>query len=361
MKSEIKQLEKQLPKKHKFGFTPQYAENFRTQLSEKAFFYIVHQVVEKLDWDIIYVDEHFIEAKRKVKSLGITQYTESISVRYDFGNVHVKSESLGNEIWDNGRNSKRVKLFINVFQSIEREQNSETLAEFEKEQAAKDNWEDYQIPTTLPTPNSIRVPNAVFPLVSSVLAALVLAFILAKVALATGNYVLFLFDFILGLALAFSLKFGIKRGNFTDIAKLKNMLIVAVLLVFIGSQFFHYTIIAPYQIGFIEFMKSKINYGLTIKSFNAGSLGLIISWIVQLGLTFAFGYLYLTRFLINYVINRVPTEVTDFAFYHFVKGKTEEQVRSELASLGWNEQQNQDEVFEAIEAIGLSNEMNRTT
>ena len=49
-----------------------------------------------------------------------------------------------------------------------------------------------------------------------------------------------------------------------------------------------------------------------------------------------------------------------FAFYHFVKGKDESQVRAELASLGWTSEINQNEVFEAIDGIQGNNEMNRT-
>lgn len=69
----------------------------------------------------------------------------------------------------------------------------------------------------------------------------------------------------------------------------------------------------------------------------------------------------MTRFLIGYVIKRIPTEVIDFAFYHFIKGKDEYQVRSELAQLGWIDKQNQNEVFEAIDGIQGKNEMSKTT
>jgi hypothetical protein len=43
-----------------------------------------------------------------------------------------------------------------------------------------------------------------------------------------------------------------------------------------------------------------------------------------------------------------------------VKGKDEHQVRTELASLGWKNEQNQNEVFEAIDGIQGNNEINRT-
>jgi hypothetical protein len=52
-------------------------------------------------------------------------------------------------------------------------------------------------------------------------------------------------------------------------------------------------------------------------------------------------------------------EVVDFAFYHFVKEKTEDQVRTELSKMGWTEEQDQDEVFESISAVQGATELNR--
>jgi len=364
MTPELKNIEKQIKKTHKFAFTPKYKTEFHTQLSEKAFFAIANQAFEKLEWDIIYVDEHSIEAKRKAKSLGMTQYTESIIVFYNYGNVAVKSESLGNEMWDNGRNSKRVHLFIHVFQYIEKNYNREELKNLEKEQESKDNWDDYKIPTKLPNPKAIRKPNIIFPILTAIVSSMILAFLVAKISL-SGIYVIFLFEFLIGLALAFTLKLGIQLGNFTDFDKLRNILIVSILIVFIGNQIFQYNIILNEnnleRIGFFEFIELRLQQGLTIKKMNLGSIGLIISWVIQLGLTFVFGYLNLTRFLISYVVKRIPTEVIDFAFFHFIKGKNEHQVRTELASLGWTNEQNQNEVFEAIDGIQGNNEMNRTT
>lgn len=363
MTQELKDIEKRIKNTHKFAFTPKYKSEFHTQLSEKAFFAITNQAFEKLDWDVIYVDEHSIEAKRKAKSLGFTQYTESITVSFNYGKVTVKSESLGNEFWDNGRNSKRVHLFIHVCQDIEKKYNRDELKQLEKDQESKENWDDYKIPTELPKPKSVRKPNIIFPIITSVIFSVSLAFIIAKISI-SGKYIIFLFEFLIGLALAFSLKIGIKLGNFTSFNKLRNIIIISILIVFIGNQFFQYNIILIEnnleRIGFFEFLKLRLQQGLTIKTLNVGTIGLIISWILQLGLTFVFGYLNLTRFLINYVVQRIPIEVIDFAFYHFVKGKDENQVRAELSSLGWSNVQNQNEVFEAIDGIQGNNEMNRT-
>ncbi len=303
MTPELKKIEKQIKKTHKIAFTPRYTSKFCTQLSEKAFFAITNQTFEKLNWDVIYVDLHAIEAKRKNKSLGITQYTESIIVTYNQGNVMVKSESLGNEFWDNGRNSKRVLLFIHVFQEIEQSYNPEEIIALEKQQESKENWDDYVLPTHLPQPNSIRKSNVVFPILTALITALILAFILAKISL-TGKYIIFLFEFLVGLALAYSLKLGIKMGNYTNFKNLKNILILAILITFIGNQLFQYNIILTEnnleRIGFLAFLKIRLQQGLTIKSLNVGSIGLIISWIIQLGLSYFF-WIFKLNTLFNFV------------------------------------------------------------
>jgi hypothetical protein len=364
MTPELKNIEKQIKKTHKFAFTPKYKTEFHTQLSEKAFFAITNQAFKKLDWDIIYVDEHSIEAKRKVKSLGLSQYTESIIVTFNYGKVTVKSESLGNEFWDNGRNSKRVHLFIHVFQDIEKNYNQKDLKELEKQQEAKENWDDYQVPTELPKPNAVRKPNIIYPIIFAVITAIIVAFVITKITL-TGQYIIFLFEFLIGLALAFSLKIGIKLGNFTDFNKLRNILVGSIFIFFVSNQLFQYNMILGEdnieKIDFFEFLKLRFQQGLSIKSLNLGAIGLVISWILQIGLFFVFGYLKLTRYLISYVVQRIPIEVIDFAYYHLVKGKDEMQVRAELSSLGWRNEQNQNEVFEAIDGIQGSNEINRTS
>ncbi|MEJ5148765.1 hypothetical protein [Sphingobacterium sp. MYb388] len=363
MTPELKELERQIIKKHKFGFTPKYESGFQTCLSEKAFFAITNQVFEKLEWDIIYIDEHAVEAKRKVKSLGITQYTESIIISYNYGSITIKSESLGSEMWDNGRNSKRVHLFMLVFQDIEKNYNREDLKQLEKEQESIENWDNYIIPKELPKPKNVKKPTIIFVFVIGILISIILAFLLAKISI-TGRYIIFLFEFLVGLALAFSIKQGIKLGNYTNLTKLKYILILCTLIIFLGTQIFEYYIILIEnnfeKIGFFEFMKIRLQQGLTIKDLNIGSFGLIISWIIQLFLTFIFGFLFLTRFLINYLIKRVPQEVTEFAYYLIIKGKDEHEVRKELTYLGWSDEISQNEVFEAIDGIQGNNELNRT-
>jgi hypothetical protein len=116
MEESFKNFEETIKKKHSINFTPKYKEEFKTPVNEILFIGIAEKTFEKLDWDIVYKDDHHIEAKRKEAGWANERWTEVITATYKDGTVSVKSESLGNEIWDVGKNSKRVKLFIYAYQ-----------------------------------------------------------------------------------------------------------------------------------------------------------------------------------------------------------------------------------------------------
>lgn len=361
MSPELKQIEKQIKKTHKFGFTPKYSSEFFTQISPLAFIAISQKVFEKLGWEIIYFDENTIEAHRQSKNLGISTYTNAIVATFSQGKITVKSESLGSEIWDNGKNSKTVQLFIHVFKEFEKSYNYDEIKDLENEQESKNNWDDYVIPTVLPQPYPLRTPKLIYPILFGIIASILLAILVATLSI-ENFYILFLVEFLSGLTIAFSLKLGMKYGNYTDFLPLRNILIGCVILFFIANQFFQYTFLNFDQnFGFLDFLKMRFDAGLTYKTSNLGSIGLTLFWIVQIGLTFVFGYLNLVRFLISFIIKRVPTEVVDFAYYHFLKGKNEIQVREELTNMGWSKIQHQDEVFEALDGIEGNNQLIRSS
>lgn len=362
MEESLKTYEKNIEKKHSFGWTPKFEEEFRTNLNGKVFIPIAEKTFEKLNWDLVFKDDKTIEAKRKESSFGIEKWTESITITYGHGKIIVKSESLGNEMWDNGRNSKRVKLFIHAFKETEKGFDRESLEKLEIEVERKNNWDDYVIPENLPEPNDIKKPNYIIPIIGGFIVSIIISFILAKVSV-SGIYIIGLFEFLVAVAIGFSLKYLIKFSNFTEFLKLKYLLIGMIILIYILNQYFQYEIILREnnydRIGFFEFIKLRLEQGLTIKKLNTGWIGLIISWGLQLVITYYVALIRLITSITSYQLERVPNEVVDFTFYHFVKEKTEEQVRNELKNKGWTEKQNQDEVLEAIEAIYGANEMNR--
>ena len=53
MKESLETYEKTIEKKHSFGWTPKFEEEFRTNLNEKVFIPIVEKTIENLGWDLI--------------------------------------------------------------------------------------------------------------------------------------------------------------------------------------------------------------------------------------------------------------------------------------------------------------------
>lgn len=355
-------FEKTIKTKHSVSFAPKYVEKFRTLVDKKIFIAIAEKTFKRLGWDVVFQNENSIEAKRREKSFGQDRWTEMITSTFEYGNVTVKSESLGNEMWDAGKNSKRVKLFIYAFQETLKAYDKNALKELEKEIDSRNNWEDYVIPESMPLPKKNKKPDILLPIIGGVILALSLGVLLAFISL-KGIYVIGLFEFLVAVVMVWGMKLLIKISNFTDFTKIQYLLASMILITYVSNQYFQYEIILNEnnldRIGFLEFINIRLSEGLTVKKLNTGAIGLIISWILQLGLTGLIVYLRIVSVLTEYLINRVPTEILDYAVYLFVKQKPEDEVRNELAKKGWADKANQDEVFEAIGALQSAVELNR--
>lgn len=360
MTPEIQKLEDSIKKVHRVAFTPKFKDSFQTKLSKSAFIAIALKVIEKIGWDLVYYDDSNLEAKRKNDW---DTWTESITMNFDFGKVNIQSTSLGNEMWDFGRNSKRVKLFQLVLNELESELSDEEIKEFESEQKKVDEWEDYKVPESLPSPSPKMKPNFYIPLIGSVLVAILLGYILAF-SISNGFYIIGLFDVGVGFVIGFIMSQTVKFGNYTDFKKLRFILIASILISFLLCQYFIYQFYLDknplFNMDFISFMKLRFEAGLTIKNLNTGWIGLVISWGLLLFFGYYIGLLRLISGVIKHQLSRVPGEVLDYAVYLFIKEKSEDQVRAELSKLGWSNLQDQDSVIEAVGAIGDANEMRRS-
>ncbi len=359
MTDELIEYEATIKKKSSFNWTPKFEEGFHTKLNNTVFVPIAIKTFEKLGWDLVYQDESSAEAKRKGKK---SLLTHKISVSFNFGKVSVKSVSLGSEMWDNGQNSLRVRLFIYAFQQTEKEFDREGLRELEKEIEKKRNWDDYEIPTSLPQPKYRKKPQFWIPLVGGVLTSLIIGIILAFIS-AKGIYLIGLFELGVAMLIGLALKQLINASNYTHYNHLNYLLIGIVILTFLSNQFFQYQIIINENnfemFSFFQFLEMRLEAGLTIKTLNTGWIGLALSWIFQLEFTYLIATFLLVANLTTYQLTRVPIIVSDFVTYHFVKEKSEDQVREQLSKMGWTDKQDQDEVFEAIGAINTSIEFNR--
>jgi hypothetical protein len=359
MKPEIEQYEKSIKKKHSFGWTPKYEEETRTELPPKVFSAIVAMTFEKLGWELVFQDAKHLEAKKKGKW---NTYTEKISISYEFGKVNVRSVALGNEMWDNGRNSKRVKLFIYAFKETESGFSRENLVDLEKEVERKNNWDDYQIPEKLPHPLKQNKPRIQVALLGGISLSIFLGFLIAYSTIKIG-YTIVIFEIIVAILISLVFVYLIKLSNYTNYANLRKVLLGTIILTYFFNQYFFYELImyenSYTNFSFFDFIELRFEEGFTLESFNTGWVGLVISWMFQIGFTQFFSEFLLVSSLAKYSIGKVPPEVIDFAMFHFVKEKTEPEVRTELSKMGWSKTQDQNDVFEAIGAVFNANEINR--
>ena len=214
----------------------------------------------------------------------------------------------------------------------------------------------------MPQPKTRKKPQILIPIVGGLVTSLLLGLIIAFISV-KGIYIIGLFEVGVAIVMGFILKQLIKLSNYTFYNHLHYILIGMILITYISNQYFQYQIILnennfrPFS--FWEFMQARFEAGLTIKKLNTGWIGLLVSWGLQLVITYFVGVLRLTSSLISYSLERVPVEVVDFAYYHFVKKKTEDQVRDELSKMGWTEKQDQEEVFESIGTMQGATEMSR--
>lgn len=356
----FQEYEKKIQKKHSFSFTPKFRDEFRTNLKKTVFIPIVVKTFERLGWDLVYQDETTAEAKRKGSW---NKWTEKITVSLEAaGKVEVSSVSLGNEMWDIGRNSKRVKLFIYAFEKTAQEFDAEALDELEREIERKNNWDDYVIPETLPQPKKRSEPLIGIPIVGGLVISVILGYTLAFLTF-NGVYIIGLFELGVALAIGFAFKYFIRLGNYVNFQKLQFILGATVLLTYILNQYFLYQIILTENnlepIGFLSFIQFRLEQGLTVKNINTGWVGLVISWIFQLVWTYFIVYLKVVSSITVYRLERVPTEVVDFTVYHLIKGKNEDEVRHELSKKGWRDKESQDEAFHAIAGLQDARELGR--
>ena len=354
MKEELKQYSSTIRKKHVIAWSPKYQESIHTDLGGKRLIAVILEVISDLGWLIHYRNETEIVVQTKVK---FNRY-EVIRISFSTGKIEVESRSTGNAFWDMGRNSKWVKLFAYAFTSIEKSYSKTDLKDLEEGLIKQDNWDDYEIPNQLPKPVKRIKPTFWIPLIGGLVIAICIAFTFAKFT-SVGRYIIFLFDVLTGLTIGYTIKYLIRWGNYIEGDRLTGLVIVTSVLSFCFYQYFSFLFIdIPFSnVGFIDFITNRFNQGVEIESIQLGSWAVALQWGIQLVLPMIIAYLLMVTSLINYIAERVPQEVVDFAYYHFLKNKTESQVRNELIKMGWVTKECQDEVFMAIEAIKTSVEM----
>ncbi len=124
-----------------FGFNPRYeVEIGLANTSNLNFLVVALEAARSLEWNFNFISQSGIIAstKRSWKSYG-----EEITIRIDNGIAYIKSECLGNQWMDWGRNKKNVEAFLLTFDdkaaTFTEEDLAKRLDEFKEDFASKEN------------------------------------------------------------------------------------------------------------------------------------------------------------------------------------------------------------------------------
>jgi len=225
MRGELKKYESEINKKHSFGLAPNYEEEFRTSLNKTVFFPIVEDVVEELGWELVYVDESSIEARKNAQGF---HWGQKIVIEYQSGRIRVNSKSIQAPLYDFGRNSKRVKLFIHAFKELEGKYEKESLIRLEEKVNRANNWDDYDIPNALPQPKEQEAPKSWIPIIGGVFLSFLLGFLVAFLTV-KFTYVIGIYEVAVGFLIGLVANYLIRLSNYTDFDKW-NYIIIGLIL-----------------------------------------------------------------------------------------------------------------------------------
>lgn len=361
MNIDIENLQSEIKRKHVFKYKPEFTESFKTDISENQIIPLTIEVFEKLEWPVVFTDKKSVEAKRKGD---FNKLTEKVTVKKNSsGRIEVHSKTIEGNFLDFGKNSKRTGLFIALFKKLSLEyKESGKFVELETEYEKQNNWTDYEIPTKLPQPKVYGKPNLAIAIIGGIIISIGIGLLIGFL---TQNFVYFIGVYELGIGLALGYLFSevLKQANYIEFDKIQIMIGIMAFLVCLTSLYFQYYLIITENnisdLGFIEFVKLRIENGLMIKTLNTGWIGLALSWIFQIVFPFFLAQAKVASSLMNYSIEKIPEKVIEYVIYLFDNEKSESEVRAELASKGWNKKEDQEDVFDAIGAISGFQQNNR--
>jgi rhomboid protease GluP len=96
-----------------FGFTPKYAVDLSLEsLTHQQFLVTALDIAKELEWDVRYISATGLMA---ISTTKMFKWKAKVTIRIGDDMVNVKSESIGSEMMDLGRNKKVVDRFSEVF------------------------------------------------------------------------------------------------------------------------------------------------------------------------------------------------------------------------------------------------------
>lgn len=345
--------ESTIKRKYVFKYKPEFLESFTATIKDDQIIPLILHVFEKLQWPIVYADTKVIEAKYKGD---FGHLSEKVTItKATSGKISVHSASIDNRFMDLGKNSMRTGIFIAEFKKLEvKYQANGKLIELATEYQKQNNWEDYKIPTQLPKPKKTSAPNVPLSIIGGLVIALAIGVFIGFLTV-TFTYIIGVYEFGIGIAIGYLFAQVLKTTNYTKYSPTQYMLAGVILTMFITNQYTQYLLLTSEipisDFGFIDFMKLRIERGLTLESLNTGWIGLLISWILQLVISFIIAQFRLAIILMKHAIEKIPEKVLEYTIYLFEMDKPESEVRAELAQKGWNKTSDQNAIFEAIGSI----------
>ena len=361
MKPEYENLQSTIKRKYSFKYNPEFSETFKTELKESQIIPLIIEVFEKLEWPIVHTDKNSVEAKRKGDFNSLTE--KVIITKKSTGRIEVLSKTIKGNFIDFGKNSKRTGLFIKLFKKLELEyQINGKITELESAYEKQNSWEDYEIPTELPKPKQSSEPNLSLSITGGITTAIIIGLLLGFVTI-KFTHIIGLYEIVFGIILGYLFGQILKKTNYINYRNIQYIIGVMVLITFLTSQYLQYQLIILENniqgLGFFELMKIRLEKGMVLNDSNTGWIGLVISWGLQIVFLFFVALTVVTRIAMNYMIEKIPNTVIEYTIYLFEMDKSESEVRALLAQKGWNNKNDQDDIFEALGAISGFHENNR--
>lgn len=337
---------------------PRYIETYRFNVTTKVFVEILSKAADALEWDKVYQSDDLVEIKIKQQDETIAKIFVTIEAQ---GAATITSKTLTDALWDSGDNYHRIKQLIFAFEDILGEYSKEDLEALVATIKKRDNWDDYEVPTSLSAPPELRKPSLLIFILTGLLGTVVLSGALTIIS--NYIYLLLLFESLIAIGLSYFLRWGIRWSNYTNYTQQKWVLVGLVLSIVVLNQYFQYLWLVYEQgitgVTFFDFLKASFMHGFTIEERNTGWVG----WVIVIGLQLVIIYFYSQHLLVSelilYTVNRIPNDVNDFAYYLLIKDKTKEEIKEELSKMGWNQPWHYNQVMEAIGAVEGVQELNR--
>lgn len=349
---------------HKLGFPPKKSIKIEVKNNVNESMAIAYKSVMKLDWDVVFLSEAIIEAKRYEKGIFQDIYTELIIINFENGFINLKCKSLNKTFFDfNDNISKRLDAFKRQYEYMESNLDIQSVLEYQKEFQNKFFFQDYTPPAIFPVPPKVINENFQHEFLRWTSVSFLFGLMMAICEL-IGLYKFLVFEGLLAFLVYTITTRVFKIDNFIKQGFHDKFLILFFITTYIAKHIFQYFIVT-YNVSelanvtIIEYFSYRISIGLKFFQFDLKNAWLISFWVLQVVLSYTFTHYFLLKYIYPFMIKQVSEEILRHCQYCLSKGMSMEELRNELNRIGWKSVRNQNQVFDAISALIFVNEVNR--